>query len=95
MHEAMSRRAASIMASGVLGGMGGCTTMRTLPLYMRPSCPFGIRAPVPISVTGTTGTFAFAATENAPCRHAHAPHQHDLQQLQVQPLPWQCSPVLA
>ena len=69
-HEAISRRVASIMASGVLGGMGGCTTMRTLPLYMRLSCPFGISPPVPMSVTGTTGTFALAATEKAPCRHA-------------------------
>ena len=63
----MACRAAAIMSSALPGWMGGCTTMRTRPPYILPSCPLGMSFPVPSSVTGTTGTFALAATLNAPC----------------------------
>ena len=67
--DAIALRVLSISTSaGVSGGRRGCTTMRTpLPQNSRPSWPLGIRRPVPISVMGTTGTFAFWATLNAPC----------------------------
>ena len=70
--EAIFLRAASIISSGFPGGIASCTTILTGPLYMRPSCPLGMSLPVPTRVTGTTGTFALEATENAPCVAAQA-----------------------
>ena len=63
----MALRASSIIWSAVLGATRGCTIIRTSPGNSLDSCLLGILLPVPMSVTGTTGTPALAATLNAPC----------------------------
>ena len=59
------------ISSAFLGWIRGCTIIVTDPLYTLPSSPLGISLPVPINVTGTTGTFALAAMLKAPCNTAH------------------------
>ena len=59
------------MSLAALGCMGGWTIISTLPGYILFSCLFGIFLPVPRTVMGTTGTFAFAATVKAPCIQAY------------------------
>ena len=49
----------------------GCTIISTPPGNSLSSCLLGIFLPVPTMVIGTTGTLAFAATVNAPCRENH------------------------
>ena len=64
---AMASLVSRNISSAFLGCTGGCTIIVTEPLYTMYSLPFGISLPVPIRVTGTTGTFDFAAILKAPC----------------------------